>query len=347
MSRLMVSYYPVVLFPPLLLEFLASHPERVKPCNLTKPIPPVLPQNPPPPLKAQWVLLAGILSLGTVLAAHVFVGLSPAALILGIISSLAIAIALLCYSYCAAYFYRVRYKRKLATYQQRKQEYLHNLKSTERTTAAVMRQQRGRKGERQKQLFALLDGKVRQPMGESTAQPGVSEGFFFKVLKHYFPDVTQGLTFAIPGSQYSYSSDFSLIDAATGLAIDIEVDEPYEGRTKQPHHCLDQGKDQQRNQFFLAGNWVVIRFAEEQVVKHPRSCAGVIAQVLAQLTGDYDYLEALQDVEQLPPVKQWTVTEARRMAKWNFRERYLAETGTFVAPPPKRKKRKKKQRRHR
>lgn len=69
----------------------------------------------------------------------------------------------------------------------------------------------------------------------------------------------------------------------SSLSIDIEIDEPYVGNTKAPHHCIDQGKDDIRNEFFTNGNWVVIRFSEKQVVKYPRSCCKVIASVVARV----------------------------------------------------------------
>ena len=54
------------------------------------------------------------------------------------------------------------------------------------------------------------------------------------------------------------------------------------------------GKDNQRNQFFLEKNWVVIRFSELQVVKYPDSCCKAIARIISQITGDYRGLVQLQ-----------------------------------------------------
>ncbi|MEQ9552360.1 MAG: hypothetical protein RIM23_22445 [Coleofasciculus sp. G3-WIS-01] len=132
-----------------------------------------------------------------------------------------------------------------------------------------------------------------------------------------------GGDFPIPGTSWRYSADFILVHQPTGLAIDIEIDEPYEGRTGKPHHCVDRGKDSQRNRFFLERNWVVIRFSELQVVKYPDSCCKAIARVVAQITGDYRGLVRLQSIDDLTLHKQWTVKEARYMAKTRFRNSYL------------------------
>lgn len=153
----------------------------------------------------------------------------------------------------------------------------------------------------------------------SSAQKGVSERDFLEVLRRFFP-VEFGGEFPIPGSQYVYSADFQLIHES-GLSIDIEVDEPYDGRTNKPHHCTDDQKDKRRNQFFLKGNWVVIRFAEIQVVKYPYECAVVVGQILSTITGDKSY--QLEQHKPLPPVKPWTKAKARKMARCQFRQSYL------------------------
>jgi hypothetical protein len=114
-----------------------------------------------------------------------------------------------------------------------------------------------------------------------------------------------------------------LVHKPTGLAIDIEIDEPYEGRTGKPHYCIDRGKDNQRNQFFLERNWVVMRFSELQVVKYPDSCCKAIARIVSQITGDYRGLVQLQNVADLLLHKQWTVKEAIYMSQIKFRKSYL------------------------
>jgi hypothetical protein len=188
--------------------------------------------------------------------------------------------------------------------------------------------------ERQDKLKGLLYGKVMKSEVKSSAQQGVSEQDFWEVMRRFFPAVTFGYRFPIPGTDYAYSTDFQVIHE-TGVSIDIEVDEPYEGRTNQPHHCRDEGKDQRRNQFFLSGNWIVVRFAEIQVVKYPYECVAVIGEVLATVTGDETYRLPLRKPVQ--PVKCWTKAEARRMARSKFRQSYLP--GCWTNHRRKRKRR--------
>ncbi|HEY9864221.1 MAG TPA: hypothetical protein V6D21_08585 [Candidatus Obscuribacterales bacterium] len=182
--------------------------------------------------------------------------------------------------------------------------------------------------ERSKKLLFLLSKIVQHPsnQGNTGVQQGVSEKQFFIYLCRYFSgvyDFCMGVEFPIPNTSFCYTADFILIHQATGLAIDIEIDEPYDGKTGKPHHCVDQNKDQQRNRFFLERNWVVIRFSEYQVVKCPEGCCKAIAQVIFQITGDYRGLIKLQNVKELVPQKQWKVKEAVYMAKTNFRQSYL------------------------
>jgi hypothetical protein len=58
-------------------------------------------------------------------------------------------------------------------------------------------------------------------------------------------------------------------------------------------------------------------------VQHPDSCCKVIASAIAKIIGDYSCLVSLQDVPTLPFNKQWTIKEAKRMAKTNYRQSYL------------------------
>jgi very-short-patch-repair endonuclease len=137
-----------------------------------------------------------------------------------------------------------------------------------------------------------------------------------------FPSVTQGVKFDNPNYPYPYSADFILVHSS-GLSIDIEIDEPYVGHTKEPHHCIDQGKDEIRNEFFISNNWVVIRFSEKQVVKYPYRCCKVIAQAIAQVTGDYTFISRLQNTPDLPVEPMWNIKQAQKLAKLDYRKTYL------------------------
>ena len=178
----------------------------------------------------------------------------------------------------------------------------------------------------QQELSSLLSDKVLKPTGFSNAPQGVSEAKFFHQLQLIFPDVKQGVSFAIPSSSYAYAADF-ILQHSTGVSLDIEVDEPYIGNSKQPHHAIDRHKDTRRNNFFLAHNWIVIRFAEEQVVRYPLRCCKTIAQVLSRVCNDASFSDKLSSVPNLTPYPLWTAKQARQMARKNYRQTYLRYSG--------------------
>jgi very-short-patch-repair endonuclease len=175
---------------------------------------------------------------------------------------------------------------------------------------------------REAELHRWLQGKILQPSGNSKAIAGVSEKAFYQILQRLFPDISQGVVFHNPKFSHPYSADFVLVHPSS-LSIDIEIDEPYVGNTKAPHHCIDQGKDEIRNQFFTNNNWVVIRFSEKQAVKYPYRCCKVIAEVIARVAGDYTFLTQLKNVPNLPVEPMWTIKQAKNWANTNYRHTYL------------------------
>jgi len=219
-----------------------------------------------------------------------------------------------------------QYQPKLTKNQQKQSKFKSN--SLQRHQTQEIQQYNNLLEERSKKLLFLLSKIVQPPsnQGNTGVQQGVSEKQFFIYLCRYFSgvyDFCMGVEFPIPNTSFCYTADFILIHQPTGLAIDIEIDEPYDGKTGKPHHCIDQNKDQQRNRFFLERNWVVIRFSEYQVVKCPEGCCKAIAQVIFQITGDYRGLIKLQSIKDLLPHKQWKNKEAVYMAKTKFRQSYL------------------------
>jgi Tfp pilus assembly protein PilN len=61
------------------------------------------------------------------------------------------------------------------------------------------------------------------------------------------------------------------------------------------------------------------------VVEAPLSCCKAIAQVIVEVTGDRRYWNQLESIANLLPQRPWTVAEAKRMARNNYRLSYLKE----------------------
>ena len=152
---------------------------------------------------------------------------------------------------------------------------------------------------------------------------GASEPFFKYYLENYFPNlITQNVNMLNPKNSpgYEYEPDFAFIDSNSGIHIDIEIDEPYKLKGYNPTHFI--GQDNKRDDFFLSRNWIVVRFAEEQVCRWPKECCKEIALIVDEITGTY-YLNLFENVDRLPSVPQWTEEDAIDLANKRDRDRYL------------------------
>ncbi|MDY7008143.1 MAG: hypothetical protein SWX82_30495 [Cyanobacteriota bacterium] len=156
----------------------------------------------------------------------------------------------------------------------------------------------------------------------SNAPKGRTEKSFFRVLNQHFPDVEILTDYQVVKYQeFPYTPDFIYYDSRWNLYIDIEIDEPYNGVDKKPTHCIDVDKDKNRDDFFVSNNWVVIRFAEEQVMRQPESCCRFIAKTILFLTGK-PIPDVLKKTEDLMPINRWNLSRAKKMARENYRDEY-------------------------
>ena len=105
------------------------------------------------------------------------------------------------------------------------------------------------------------------------------------------------------------------------MHIDIEIDEPFAFRTGEPIHCV--GDDDYRNKCFVDANFVVMRFAEEQVRSQPLRCMRFLSNVVNQLTGNDSWKKQFSQVERITTVKLWTKSSASKLKKQDYRKQYL------------------------
>lgn len=163
---------------------------------------------------------------------------------------------------------------------------------------------------------------VTVPLSGSNAPKGRAEKSFLRVLNYHFPDIEILTDYRIVKyQQYPYTPDFIYHDTQWNLYIDIEIDEPYNGMDKKPTHCIDVDKDKNRDDFFVSNNWVVIRFAEEQVMRQPESCCRFIVKTILWLTGK-PIPDVLKEAEDLNPINRWNLQSAKKMARDDYRDMY-------------------------
>ena len=112
-----------------------------------------------------------------------------------------------------------------------------------------------------------------------------------------------------------------IVKTKSGFFIDVEIDEPYSAESCQPIHFMDgfKGKDDHRNELFIKSKWCVVRFAEEQVCRHPQSCIEFLVDLIKRiedmnipLVPEFEY-----------HISKWTQEQASEWAKQDYRNSYL------------------------
>lgn len=142
--------------------------------------------------------------------------------------------------------------------------------------------------------------------------------------------------------------DIIAIDQSSRLIFDIEIDEPYSFAQNEPIHyvChLEETEEYQymkrehfRNLCLTAKGMVVVRFAEEQVIKYPQSCLDVISKICEFVhwySGEEEWNadQLLSTWTNNMKVQKWSIEEAWEMIRKNHRQGYLrevADVATFV-----------------
>jgi very-short-patch-repair endonuclease len=117
----------------------------------------------------------------------------------------------------------------------------------------------------------------------------------------------------------SYIPDF-IITFENDLKVIIEIDEPYIGATGAPIHYIGC-EDDNRDVSILNYHFVIIRFAEIQIVKYPLYCCNLISSIHKNISG----FKIEQEVanSNIQKTKRWSKEEAHRMAFSRFRNSYL------------------------
>lgn len=287
--------YPVILLPPALEAALRSEPPVIDPF----PKPPPFSFVPPPPTPQSFV------------------------------RSLLIAFNLVKPADPALEFYRQQreYGLRLEAHVQRKRVWEAAMLEA-RTPAARARW-------RAQQVAAVLERSVPEQLRSLYSRQGVSEQHFAVILREFFGDaVRQRLGFEHPSgaNERAYAPDFTLFDAGSRLRIDVEIDEPYALTTRVATHYLERDvvtdelidSDARRNTFFLERGWLVVRFAEEQIVSQPHSCAAELARLIKRFVPDYALPPALLGTPPLAPRSRWTRHEGNRLGETRARDLYLS-----------------------
>lgn len=153
---------------------------------------------------------------------------------------------------------------------------------------------------------------------------GVSEPKLFETLKKLKKieteiEVIQNVSLPIKKINYGYKPDIAILWKSKGIAIDVEIDEPYDIKSRKPIHCTDDEKDYIRNAYFLENGWFVIRIAEEQIINNVDGIYGYVSNIISAFAEDNRFARDCS----FDPVMRWTKEEAQKMAVDGYREKYL------------------------
>lgn len=170
-----------------------------------------------------------------------------------------------------------------------------------------------------------LSGALRPQLTQGLYNEGITEKWFYQFLKRYFGNyISNGLVLKdidwYGDAIRPYKPDFVFRIAET-IYIDIEIDEPYMLHNCEPIHYV--GSDVVRDGFFIENQWIVIRFAEEQIVKEPENCCYFIAEKIFEFIENDSFIKNMSTFQNPKPIKRWTEDEARVMAINRFRTSYL------------------------
>lgn len=111
--------------------------------------------------------------------------------------------------------------------------------------------------------------------------------------------------------------------------IDIEIDEPYIAENGYMNHFIVHASwgstfhlNSQRDEMFNKNGILVLRFAEEQVVKYPKECIEFI-KILFSSIENLTFPEKEINFNDLPKINCWTEQEALEMSNQDYRNTYL------------------------
>ncbi len=166
---------------------------------------------------------------------------------------------------------------------------------------------------------------VRSHRFGSTKRRGFKEDSFQRAIEYFFADnfdISGNIRLNTGQKTRPFEPDIALIGRSNhNIRIDIEIDEPYAGITRQPTHCL--GDDINRDNYFKDRGWIVIRFSEYQVHTQEKECLKYIAEIIHSINPELNIPAELKLTGKIAEQKVWDIVQAQKWEKAKYREEYL------------------------
>jgi hypothetical protein len=190
---------------------------------------------------------------------------------------------------------------------------------------------------RKQKLLEILQKTTPGRINHINLPMGSWEPFFEIYLKEYFGNKIKLNLILQPinhDSNHPYESDFTYHDSNLNLYINIELDEPYSisafAQPLDPVHFTENINERNRDKYFLNMNWIVIRFAEEQVARYPRRCCKEIAKLVNKITKDNSILNKFKGIPDLDKKSRWTQAQSEEMINIHYRNTYYVNFNNYL-----------------
>lgn len=214
---------------------------------------------------------------------------------------------------------RDTYDKAVDFYSTKKKEYDEKLTVYEEELATYQKKLRakdkmGMDAYIRKSLFDYYK-KYKHPPSEIHAKvkEGKTELTFYKLLRKYFGNKIKKNVGIINedyiGDKTPYVPDIAYYNETSGICIDIEIDEKYSKDGILIHYEYSS-HDEARNDFFLAHNWIVIRFAEQQILDDKEACAVTVIKTIQKYDPSFD-------AEQVHHALLHNKSEPRKVKRWS------------------------------
>lgn len=149
-----------------------------------------------------------------------------------------------------------------------------------------------------------------------------------KVLAGTAIEVITDGCFKFTDGGYTYPTSILLCDRENkGLAIDLEIDEPYALPDFTPRHYIEDSSDSMRDSVLNANGWAVVRFAEKQIVESCEICCNFVLSLInsLKLLPPIPYDRSIR--EKPSSLSRFSRVSAEIAARTGLREGYLGRAG--------------------
>lgn len=276
-----MSQYPIILIPDAITQALSARPFEWK---FSEPKP-LEPGQKPRPINLQFILSKAIPHLIVTSIISATMAKIPAVAWSAFVSGL-LTLGIRIWRQQQLYLKRLhkyeyelqQYKRQLIAYQERENQHKRKVAESQKPENI--------KKYRYKLIREIMSKAVPNDGINITDEQNILNSELGRYLNKLFSNkIYTDVTINNPNSYIPYQLDIAYIDQSLHLYIDIEIDESYNDEAGEPVYEDVLTYDNKRHQLFLDKGWLVIRFAEEQVIRQPESCCKVIANVINKVTG--------------------------------------------------------------